>query len=57
MDRITRSVTPLLRMACASGGLFGMNPAIVLDADDTTLMSYDMTGGAMKFNYNPPCRT
>jgi predicted secreted acid phosphatase len=28
-------------------------PAVVLDADDTTLWTYDMEDGAMKFNYDP----
>jgi predicted secreted acid phosphatase len=28
-------------------------PAAVFDADDTTLMTYDMEDGAMKFNFDP----
>jgi predicted secreted acid phosphatase len=28
-------------------------PAVVFDADDTTLWTYDMEDGAMKFNFNP----
>ena len=28
-------------------------PAVVFDADDTTLMTYDMEDGAMKFNFDP----
>ena len=28
-------------------------PAVVFDADDTTLWTYDMEDGAMKFNYDP----
>jgi predicted secreted acid phosphatase len=29
------------------------HPAVVFDADDTTLMTYDMEDGAMHFNYDP----
>ena len=53
MTRLTKSVTPLLSGACSFGKRFGVNPAIVLDADDTTLMTYDMEDGAMHFNYDP----
>ncbi len=28
-------------------------PAVVFDADDTTLWTYDMEDGAMKFNFDP----
>ena len=31
----------------------GGNPAIVFDADDTTLWTYDMEDGAMHFNFDP----
>ena len=31
----------------------GGNPAIVFDADDTTLWTYDMEDNAMHFNFNP----
>ncbi|HWC24516.1 MAG TPA: HAD family acid phosphatase [Flexivirga sp.] len=54
MTRMTSRITPALSAACALGSAAGAKPAIVLDADDTTLMTYDMEDGAMKFNYNPP---
>ena len=53
MDRITGVVSPLLDQACAAGARKGINPAIVLDADDTTLWTYDMEDGAMHFNFVP----
>ncbi|GGB25873.1 hypothetical protein GCM10011492_15030 [Flexivirga endophytica] len=53
MTRLTSSITPALSAACTLGSVFGAKPAIVLDADDTTLMTYDMENGAMKFNYDP----
>jgi predicted secreted acid phosphatase len=31
----------------------GGNPAVVFDADDTTLWTYDMEDGAMHFNFDP----
>ena len=31
----------------------GQHPVVVLDADDTTLWTYDMEDGAMNFNFNP----
>jgi len=53
MAKLTSGVSPLLNAACSLGKKAGVNPAIVLDADDTTLMTYDMEDGAMHFNYNP----
>ncbi|RNI20708.1 hypothetical protein EFY87_14090 [Flexivirga caeni] len=53
MTRLTRRVTPLLSFACTVGKLLGAKPAIVLDADDTTLWTYDMEDGAMHFNFDP----
>ncbi|MGN6415379.1 HAD family acid phosphatase [Flexivirga sp.] len=53
MQRMTSRITPALTAACTFGSIFGAKPAIVLDADDTTLMTYDMEDGAMKFNFNP----
>jgi predicted secreted acid phosphatase len=31
----------------------GLRPAVVFDADDTTLWTYDMEDGAMHFNFDP----
>ncbi len=53
MKHLTRAATPILRAACSMGRFFGLNPAIVLDADDTTLMTYDMEDGAMHFHFDP----
>ena len=39
--------------ACATGARQGTKPAIVLDADDTTLWTYDMEVADMHFNFNP----
>jgi len=53
MRRLTTKITPKLQDACEAAVERGKNPAIVLDADDTTLWTYDMEDGAMKFNFNP----
>ncbi|SDT06666.1 HAD family acid phosphatase [Microlunatus soli] len=39
--------------SCRREARHGGNPAIVLDADDTTLWTYDMEAGAMDFVYDP----
>ena len=44
-DRLTRT--------CAQASADGRNPAVVFDADDTTLWTYDMEDGAMRFNFDP----
>ena len=44
---------PKLRASCANGVRHGIRPAVVFDADDTTLWTYDMEDGAMKFNFDP----
>ncbi|WP_446666022.1 HAD family acid phosphatase [Flexivirga sp. B27] len=54
MTQMSKRITPALTAACALGSVFGAKPAIVLDADDTTLMTYDMEDGAMNFNFDPP---
>ncbi|WP_265445398.1 HAD family acid phosphatase [Flexivirga meconopsidis] len=53
MQRLTLLATPLVQDACRVAGKLGAKPAIVLDADDTTLWTYDMEDGAMHFNYDP----
>jgi predicted secreted acid phosphatase len=42
-----------LRQSCAKKAGKGIKPAVVFDADDTTLMTYDMEDAAMKFNFDP----
>jgi predicted secreted acid phosphatase len=39
--------------ACRQGAARGTKPAVVLDADDTTLWTYDMEVADMKFVFNP----
>ena len=39
--------------ACARADRQGTEPAVVFDADDTTLWTYDMEDAAMKFNFDP----
>ena len=41
-----------LRASCRQGVANGTRPAVVFDADDTTLWTYDMEDGAMKFNFD-----
>ena len=53
MNRITKRLTPHLVDACRTADRKGQDPVVVLDADDTTLWTYDMEDGAMKFNFNP----
>ncbi|GAA2730770.1 hypothetical protein GCM10009867_02920 [Pedococcus aerophilus] len=42
-----------LLQQCATGARRGTHPAIVLDADDTTLWTYDMEVAAMHFVFDP----
>ena len=44
---------PKLRSKCATGVEQGIKPAVVFDADDTTLWTYDMEDAAMAFNFDP----
>ncbi len=53
MAKIVQQQTPKVAAACWAGKRAHQNPAIVLDADDTTLWTYDMEVGDMHFNYNP----
>jgi predicted secreted acid phosphatase len=53
MSRITQRITPRLVDACRTADKKGQDPVVVLDADDTTLWTYDMEDGAMHFNFNP----
>ena len=53
LGALTAHETPALVRTCAQAAKKGKKPAIVLDADDTTLWTYDMEDGAMRFNFNP----
>lgn len=53
LGALTAHETPALVRTCAQAAKKGKKPAIVLDADDTTLWTYDMEDGAMKFNFDP----
>lgn len=53
LTRLTRSVTPALIAACRTAERFGIKPALVLDADDTSLWTYDMEDAAMHFTFDP----
>ncbi len=44
---------PKLALQCIIGKALHRNPAIVLDADDTTLWTYDMEVADMHFTFNP----
>jgi predicted secreted acid phosphatase len=53
MKRIVQTEAPRVAAACFIEKKRHRNPAIVLDADDTTLWTYDMEVGAMHFVYDP----
>ncbi len=44
---------PRLRRRCERLDARHLHPAVVFDADDTTLWTYDMEDAAMGFNFNP----
>jgi predicted secreted acid phosphatase len=53
MSKLTRSFAPSVLAKCRSGVKRGTKPAIVLDADDTTLWTYDMEVAGMHFTFDP----
>jgi predicted secreted acid phosphatase len=53
MKRIVQAEAPRVAAACFIDKKLHRKPAIVLDADDTTLWTYDMEVGAMHFVYDP----
>jgi predicted secreted acid phosphatase len=53
MSTIAKKWKQRLTNICAAGVKKKQHPAVVFDADDTTLMTYDMEDGAMKFNFDP----
>ena len=52
LARITKRLTPRLANACRTADRQGQDPVVVLDADDTTLWTYDMEDAAMHFNFD-----
>nr|WP_246286810.1 HAD family acid phosphatase [Schumannella luteola] len=53
MRSIVSKQIPRVAAACYLGKKLKKNPAIVLDADDTTLWTYDMEVADMKFVFDP----
>ncbi|GAB78506.1 HAD family acid phosphatase [Austwickia chelonae] len=53
MAGLTAQWTQQITQACSSEKAQGRKPAVVLDTDDTTLMTYDMQDGAMRFTFDP----
>lgn len=52
MEKVTSAATDKVVHACRAGVDAGKKPAITLDADDTTVWTYDMEE-AMEFNFTP----
>lgn len=53
MSRTVHRKLPRMINQCRRGNRFGSKPAVVLDADDTTLQTYDMEAKAMNFHFDP----
>ncbi|MEJ3405049.1 HAD family acid phosphatase [Rathayibacter sp. YIM 133350] len=53
MRRIAARTLPKIALGCVLGKLLHKNPAVVLDADDTTLWTYDMEVADMHFTFDP----
>jgi predicted secreted acid phosphatase len=53
LARTEAALTPRLVAQCRRMASWGARPAVVFDADDTTLWTYDMEDGAMHFNFDP----
>ncbi len=53
MTTFSQKWAPKLRASCKHQTAKHTHPAVVFDADDTTLWTYDMEDAAMKFNFNP----
>ena len=53
MNRIAATSVPAIAAQCRIERLLHKRPAVVFDADDTTLWTYDMEVGDMHFTYNP----
>jgi predicted secreted acid phosphatase len=53
MKKIRDKWASRLKTRCANQASLGNKPAVVFDADDTTLWTYDMEDAAMHFNFDP----
>jgi predicted secreted acid phosphatase len=53
MSAIAKKWTQRLTHVCTKAVRKKQHPAVVFDADDTTLWTYDMEDGAMHFNFDP----
>ncbi|CAI9415659.1 HAD family acid phosphatase [Nocardioides sp. T2.26MG-1] len=53
MTRVATKWRHRLTTICTKGVKRHQRPAVVFDADDTTLMTYDMEDAAMHFNFDP----
>ncbi len=53
MQSLRDKWAPRLKERCANQVAYGNRPAVVFDADDTTLWTYDMEDDAMAFNFDP----
>ncbi len=53
MKKLRDKWAPRLTNRCATQATLGNRPAVVFDADDTTLWTYDMEDDAMAFNFDP----
>ncbi len=53
LAKVTRRLRPRLVDACRTADRRGQDPVVVLDADDTTLWTYDMEDAAMHFVFDP----
>lgn len=53
LGRIVAKESPKIAQSCRQATRRGERPAIVLDADDTTLWTYDMEDKAMNFTFDP----
>ncbi|GCD92096.1 HAD family acid phosphatase [Nocardioides sp. LS1] len=53
LSNIENLWTKRLTNRCARGVAHGTKPAVVFDADDTTLWTYNMEDAAMHFNFDP----
>ena len=53
LSTLTAHRTRQLTRTCATAKAHGRKPAIVFDADDTTLWTYDMEDAAMHFSFDP----
>ena len=53
MKKLRDKWSQRLKTRCANQAARGNRPAVVFDADDTTLWTYDMEDAAMNFNFDP----